>query len=200
MLHRDSSRSVLGCRVCRPMCFTVAHAMAGTGPSCRAASAPALYSVSSMHVMRRSDAPKEPFTPSFARKAGPPPPLPPHPRRRPKRHVCTQPLSVELGSCSGPAHAHFLEDSWRGEILDGFLFLGDRVTASDSDRLGALGITYEARRQRGMQRASAGRLQPRGGQHITKRDPVVRASCGTSPRGGPRLTARPARQCPSAIY
>jgi len=47
-----------------------------------------------------------------------------------------------LGSCSGPAHAHFQEDSWRGEILDGFLFLGDRVTASDSDRLGALGITH----------------------------------------------------------
>jgi len=77
VLHRDSSRSVLGCRVCRPLCFTVAHVMAGTGQSCRAASAPALYSVSSMHVVRRSDLPKEPFTPSFARKAGPPPPLHP---------------------------------------------------------------------------------------------------------------------------
>ena len=35
-----------------------------------------------------------------------------------------------------------LEDSWKGEILPGFLFLGDRVTASDMDRLTTLEVTH----------------------------------------------------------
>jgi len=59
--------------------------------------------------------------------------------RRAKRSPRIQSLSLELGSCS--AHTRFLEDSWRGEILPDFLFLGDRVTASDQDRLQALRIT-----------------------------------------------------------
>lgn len=33
-----------------------------------------------------------------------------------------------------------LEDSWKGEILPGFLFLGDRMTASDMDRLTTLEV------------------------------------------------------------
>jgi hypothetical protein len=104
-------------------------------------------------------------------------------RRRPKRHIRFQPLSVELNSCNGSAYSHFVEDSWRGEILDGFLFLGDRVTASDSDRLRALGITCEAQHRRGVQRASARRVEARGEQHLTERDATgksggVRGSLG----------------------
>ncbi|KAJ1619291.1 hypothetical protein T492DRAFT_1086653 [Pavlovales sp. CCMP2436] len=49
-------------------------------------------------------------------------------------------LSLELGS--SPRGPTAFEDSWKGEILADFLFLGDRMTAGDSDRLNALGITH----------------------------------------------------------
>lgn len=49
-------------------------------------------------------------------------------------------LSLELGS--SPRGPHMIEDSWKGEILAGFLYLGDRMTAGESDRLNLLGITH----------------------------------------------------------
>lgn len=49
-------------------------------------------------------------------------------------------LSLELGS--SPRGPHVMEDSWKGEILPGFLYLGDRMTAGESDRLNSLGITH----------------------------------------------------------
>ena len=52
-----------------------------------------------------------------------------------------QSLSLEIGA-SPTQRGVALEDSWKGEILDGFLFLGDRVTASDADRLETLRITH----------------------------------------------------------
>jgi len=52
-----------------------------------------------------------------------------------------QSLSLEIGS-SSTVRALPLEDSWKGEILPDFLYLGDRVTASDIDRLTALRITH----------------------------------------------------------
>ena len=62
-------------------------------------------------------------------------------RRSPRRPTRMQSLTLEIGSCSDSAHSEFLQNSWRGEILENFLFLGDRVTASDTDRLQALGVT-----------------------------------------------------------
>jgi len=53
-----------------------------------------------------------------------------------------QSLSLEVSGGGTSARGVALEDSWKGEILPGFLFLGDRVTASDSDRLEALQITH----------------------------------------------------------
>jgi predicted protein tyrosine phosphatase len=53
-----------------------------------------------------------------------------------------QSLSLELSSGPGSARGASLEDSWKGEILENFLFLGDRVTASDMDRLTTLQITH----------------------------------------------------------
>lgn len=55
-----------------------------------------------------------------------------------------QTLSLEVGlSRRGSPHtSNFDEESWKGEILPNFLYLGDRVTASDLDRLKALGITH----------------------------------------------------------
>ncbi|KAL1522198.1 hypothetical protein AB1Y20_021836 [Prymnesium parvum] len=54
-----------------------------------------------------------------------------------------QSLNLELlSSPPGSARAVTLEESWKGEILPDFLFLGDRVTASDIDRLRTLRITH----------------------------------------------------------
>lgn len=58
-----------------------------------------------------------------------------------RRSPQIQSLSLEMVSAACSTHAGFLEDSWRGEILPHFLYLGDRVTASDPDRLRSLGIT-----------------------------------------------------------
>ena len=35
-----------------------------------------------------------------------------------------------------------MEDNWKGEIIPDFLYIGDRLTAGDSDRLKVLGITH----------------------------------------------------------
>lgn len=59
-----------------------------------------------------------------------------------RRSPQIQSLSLEMVSAACSTHAGFLEDSWRGEILPHFLYLGDRVTASDPDRLRSLGITH----------------------------------------------------------
>jgi len=53
-----------------------------------------------------------------------------------------QSLSLEIGSSPANARGVNLEDSWKGEILPDFLFLGDRVTASDMDRLTTLEVTH----------------------------------------------------------
>ena len=52
-----------------------------------------------------------------------------------------QSLSLEL-LASPSARSVPLEESWKGEILTDFLYLGDRVTASDIDRLRSLQITH----------------------------------------------------------
>ena len=51
-------------------------------------------------------------------------------------------MSLEIGSSPANARGVNLEDSWKGEILPDFLFLGDRVTASDMDRLTTLEVTH----------------------------------------------------------
>jgi len=51
-----------------------------------------------------------------------------------------QSLSLELGS--SPRRRFSMEDSWKGEILPEFLYIGDRLTAGDADRLKAIGITH----------------------------------------------------------
>lgn len=53
-----------------------------------------------------------------------------------------QSLSLEIGASPASVRGVTLEDSWKGEILPGFLFLGDRVTASDMDRLTTLEVTH----------------------------------------------------------
>mmetsp|Transcript_4020 Transcript_4020/g.13490 ORF Transcript_4020/g.13490 Transcript_4020/m.13490 type:complete len:247 (-) Transcript_4020:106-846(-) len=49
-------------------------------------------------------------------------------------------LSLELGS--SPRGPNVMEDSWKGEIVPGFLYLSDRMTAGDADRLNSLGVTH----------------------------------------------------------
>ena len=49
---------------------------------------------------------------------------------------------MEIGASPASVRGVTLEDSWKGEILPGFLFLGDRVTASDMDRLTTLEVTH----------------------------------------------------------
>ncbi len=68
---------------------------------------------------------------------------PPHARSPPPplRSPRIQSLSLELG-CGLSSRGVPIEDSWKGEILPDFLFLGDRVTASDLDRLTTLRITH----------------------------------------------------------
>ena len=53
-----------------------------------------------------------------------------------------QSLSLEIGASPASVRGVTLEDSWKGEILPGFLFLGDRVTASDMDRLTTLEVRH----------------------------------------------------------
>jgi hypothetical protein len=49
---------------------------------------------------------------------------------------------LEIGASPASVRGVTLEDSWKGEILPGFLFLGDRVTASDMDRLTTLEVRH----------------------------------------------------------
>ena len=59
-----------------------------------------------------------------------------------RRSPRIQSLSLEIGASPASVRGVNLEDSWKGEILPGFLFLGDRVTASDMDRLTTLEVTH----------------------------------------------------------
>ena len=89
-------------------------------------------------------------SPRMGRSATPLPPPKAHPRYPCRMHAhCPSPLrspriqnlSLELG-CGLSSRGVPIEDSWKGEILPDFLFLGDRVTASDLDRLTTLRITH----------------------------------------------------------
>ncbi len=53
-----------------------------------------------------------------------------------------QSLSLDVGTPHSGPRGKTSEEGWKGEILPDFLYLGDRVTASDRDRLRALKITH----------------------------------------------------------